>query len=240
MPEKAPRAHGHSYTADEIRALRAGLCRVDPALVIANTVTPEFAWRSRPAGFAGLLRLVAEQQVSVASAAAIWKRIEEGLGSVTAATVLAAGEERMRTLGLSKPKARYAVEIARAEQEGRIDFASLADAGDDDAVAALTTLIGIGRWTAEAFLIGAYGRTDFFPAADIALQEAVRIVDGLAVRPTEKELYARAERWKPYRAVAAHLLWGFYTAMKTGAVNITPPPVQSAPVAAPRAARKRR
>jgi DNA-3-methyladenine glycosylase II len=240
MPTKAPRAHGHSYTADEIRALRADLCRVDPALVVADEVTPAFAWRSRPAGYAGLLRLIAEQQVSVASAAAIWKRIEEGLGEVTAARVIAAGPERMRELGLSKPKARYAVEIAHAEQEGRIDFAALAEADDDEAVSKLTALIGIGRWTAEAFLIGAYGRTDFFPAADIALQEAVRVVDGLATRPTEKELYARAERWKPYRAVAAHLLWGFYTAVKTGAVDVSLPSAQTAPVAAPHAARKRR
>jgi DNA-3-methyladenine glycosylase II len=240
MPRTPPRPHGHGYTADEIRALRADICRADPALAPADKLVPEFAWRSRPATYAGLLKLVAEQQVSVASAAAIWKRIEEGLGTVTPNKVLAAGIERMRELGLSKPKARYAVEIAQAAIDGRIDFKALATLDDDAAVAALTSLIGIGRWTAEAFLIGAYGRTDFFPAADIALQEAARLIDGGERRPTEKELYARAEQWKPYRALAAHILWAFYTAVKTGAVAFTPPPVRSAPAAGRRAARKPR
>lgn len=215
MLPNTPRPHGHSYTADELRALRAELVALDPALSVANDVVPDFAWRSRPANFAGLLHLVAEQQVSLPSAAAIWKRIQEGLGEVSASTVLAAGEERMRELGLSKPKARYAVALAHAEQEGRIDFNALAHMDDDEAVASLTALLGIGRWTAEAFLIGAYGRTDFFPAADIALQEAARLIDGQEHRPTEKELYARAERWKPFRAVAAQLLWGYYTAQKS-------------------------
>jgi DNA-3-methyladenine glycosylase II len=218
MPD-APRPHGHSYTADELRALRAELVRLDPSLAAANAAVPEFAWRSRPAAFSGLLHLVAEQQVSLASAAAIWKRIQEGLSEVTAHTVLAAGEERMRELGMSKPKARYAVALAQAENEGRLDFAALAHADDDTAVATLTALLGIGRWTAEAFLIGAYGRTDFFPAADIALQEAARLIDGLEQRPTEKELYVRAERWKPFRAVAAQILWGYYSATKSGATK---------------------
>lgn len=215
MLPNTPRPHGHSYTADELRALRAELVALDPALSVANDVVPDFAWRSRPADFSGLLHLVAEQQVSLPSAAAIWKRIQEGLGEVSANTVLAAGEERMRELGLSKPKARYAVALANAEKEGRIDFNALAHVDDDAAVASLTALLGIGRWTAEAFLIGAYGRTDFFPAADIALQEAARLIDGQERRPTEKELYARAERWKPFRAVAAQLLWGYYTAQKS-------------------------
>lgn len=237
MP-KASRPHGHSYTADELRALRAELVRLDPSLAVANAAVPEFAWRSRPANFSGLLHLVAEQQVSLASAAAIWKRIQEGLHEVTANAVIGAGEERMRELGMSKPKARYAVALAHAEQEGRIDFAALAGMDDNEAVASLTTLLGIGRWTAEAFLIGAYGRTDFFPAADIALQEAARLVDGGEHRPTEKELYARAERWKPFRAVAAQMLWGYYSAVKNG--TAIPPPVHTAPAAGRRAARKPR
>ncbi|MGN6478907.1 DNA-3-methyladenine glycosylase family protein [Luteibacter sp.] len=237
MP-KASRPHGHSYTADELRALRAELVRLDPSLAVANAAVPEFAWRSRPANFSGLLHLVAEQQVSLASAAAIWKRIQEGLHEVTASAVIDAGEERMRELGMSKPKARYAVALARAEQEGRIDFAALAGMDDNEAVASLTALLGIGRWTAEAFLIGAYGRTDFFPAADIALQEAARLVDGGEHRPTEKELYTRAERWKPFRAVAAQMLWGYYSAVKNG--TAIPPPVHTAPAAGRRAARKPR
>lgn len=239
MPETS-RPHGHSYTADELRAFRAELVRLDPALAIANAAVADFAWRSRPANFSGLLHLIAEQQVSIASAAAIWKRIEEGLGEVTAGAVIAAGEERMRELGMSKPKARYAVALAQAEKEGRVDFAALAHKDDNDAVTALTALLGIGRWTAEAFLIGAYGRTDFFPAADIALQEAARMVDGLEHRPSEKELYARSERWKPYRALAAQILWGYYTAVKNGSVAFTPPPVHNAPAAGRRAARKPR
>ena len=170
-----------------------------------------------PGGFAGLARFVVDQQVSLASAAAIWARVEAGLGEVTSARVLA-HEEGLAGLGLSRPKIRYLLALATAERDGRIDLAALPSLDDQAAIAALTSLTGIGRWTAEVYLMFCEGRMDVFPAADIALQEAMRWVDRADGRPGEKAAYARAELWRPYRSVAAHLLWAGYRAVKAGEV----------------------
>ena len=155
----------------------------------------------------------------MASAAAIWARVETGLGTVTAERVLE-HEARLEGLGLSRPKIRYLHALAAAEREGRIDFAALPALDDAAAIAALTSLTGIGRWTAEVYLMFCEGRLDVFPAADIALQEAMRWVDRAEVRPGEKAAYARAEIWRPYRSVAAHLLWAAYRAVKAGELKL--------------------
>lgn len=182
---------------------------------------PIFDWRTRIGGFEGLFRMIVEQQVSLASAAAIWKRTVDGLeGVVTPQAVLARDIETLRSFGLSGQKARYAHEIARAQTEGRIDFDHLGRLSDAEATAALVAIKGVGRWTAETFLMFCEGRTDVFPAGDIALQEAMRWADGAALRPNEKQAYIRAERWAPHRSVAAHLLWGWYGAVKRGEIAL--------------------
>ena len=204
---------------DLIHAAREALVRIDPALARAHAQTPAFEWRTRPGGFEGLFHMIVDQQVSVAAAAAIWARVCGGLnGDVTPRRVLATDIETLRGFGLSIQKARYGHEIARAHVEGLIDFDHLETLSDDAAIARLTAIKGVGKWTAETFLMFCEGRLDVFPGGDIALQEAMRWVDGAPLRPREKEAYLRAEAWRPYRGVAAHLLWGWYGAAKRGEI----------------------
>jgi len=200
-----------------IAAARAHLAASDSAFARLDTATPAFEWRTRPGGFAGLVRMIVEQQVSTASAAAIWARVESGLGEVAPAAVLALEEEGLKGFGLSGPKARYARALAEAAAAG-LDFETLRDLPDDEAVQILTSIRGIGRWTAEVYLMFCEGRLDVFPGGDIALQEAMRWADGGAVRPNEKAAYQRAEAWRPYRSVAAHLLWACYGGVKRGEI----------------------
>ena len=201
-----------------LQAAREALAAADPALMQAHEQTPVFEWRTRPGGFEGLFRMIVEQQVSVASAAAIWKRVEDGMGEMTPQALLAHEVETLRGWGLSGQKARYGREIALAHIEGRIDPAQLRALDDAAAVAALTAIKGVGRWTAEIYLMFCEGRTDLFPGGDIALQEAIRWADLSDTRPNEKQTYARSEIWRPHRSVAAHLLWAWYGGVKRGEI----------------------
>lgn len=204
--------------AADIAQAREVLAALDPALARAHAVTPVFEWRLRPSGFAALLKLVVEQQVSIASAAAIWGRLQAGLGEVSPEAVLQCGEDGLRAFGFSRQKARYALAMAGADLAGTIDFAGLRALDDEDAISALTRLHGIGRWTAQTYLLFSEGRLDIFPAGDVALQHGLRMAAGLEAKPAEAELHARAEAWRPFRGVAAHLLWGYYGAVRRGEV----------------------
>ena len=207
------------WTPVEIAAAREALIDLDPALTRAHVQTPEFDWRVRTGGFEGLFHMIVDQQVSVASAAAIWARVATGLeGAVTPERVLATDISVLRGFGLSIQKATYGHEIARAQVEGRIDFDHLERLSDEEAIARLVAIKGVGKWTAETFLMFCEGRRDVFPGGDIALQEAIRWADGATLRPNEKQAWARAEIWRPHRSVAAHLLWGWYGAVKRGEV----------------------
>jgi len=201
-------------TADALVEARKHLAAADPALAAIEAVTPPFAWRVGLGGFPGLLKMVVQQQVSLASAAAIWARVEAGLPEMTPEAVLEHEDAHLLSLGLSRPKARYARAIAEAHVSGACDFEALPGLPDEEAVAALTAITGIGRWTAEVYLMFTQGRLDMFPGGDVALQEAMRWMDRADVRPNEKQAYRRAEPWRPYRGVAAHLLWACYSAVK--------------------------
>lgn len=166
--------------------------------------------------------MIVGQQVSTASAHAIWARVRAGLGEITPETAAAAGQARLLTLGLSRPKARYIFGIAEAFLENRHGIDRLDELDDAEALAALTSLVGIGRWSAEVFLMFCEGRTDLFPTGDVALREALRWLDGLAERPDESAAGARAAVWTPHRSTAAHLLWAWYGAVRKGA--LPPPP----------------
>ena len=224
-----PAAPGDGFWSTVIRAApltfgqnrdaRAHLAALDPAIAVIEARTPQFAWRIRERGFAGLLKLMVEQQVSLASAAAIWARLEEGLGEVSPGAVLACDDVALQRLGLSRPKVRYARAIAQAHVSGLFDPEDLSQQNDEEAAATLLSIQGIGRWTAETYLMFCEGRLDVFPGGDLALQEAIRWMDGAQARPTEKQAYKRAEIWKPYRAVAAHLLWRCYGAVKKGEMS---------------------
>ncbi|TAJ67538.1 DNA-3-methyladenine glycosylase [Brevundimonas sp.] len=212
------------YWLDDIDAARRTLVEIDPALARAHALTPAFAWRRRVGGFEGLFHMIVDQQVSLASAAAIWARVEAGLGGeVTPERVLATPIESLRGFGLSIQKATYGHEIARAQVDGRIDFDHLERLSDGEAITKLVAIKGVGKWTAETFLMFCEGRRDVFPGGDIALQEAMRWTDGATLRPTEKQAYARAEIWRPHRSVAAHLLWGWYGAVKRGEIALETP-----------------
>ena len=207
-------------SADDLRLARAELVRLDPALARLDRATPDFEWRLRPGGFAGLVKMVIEQQVSIAAAASIWNRFATGLGEITPERVLGHDEEGLKQFGLSRPKARYVLAIAQAQTSGTIDFAKIASLDDAEAIAALTALKGVGRWTAETYLMFCHGRLDVFPGGDVALQEALRWADNALERPNEKQAYLRAEAWQPYRGVAAHLLWRCYGGGKRGEIGL--------------------
>ncbi|WP_306002395.1 DNA-3-methyladenine glycosylase 2 family protein [Brevundimonas sp. C43] len=210
-------------TPDDIAAARQALVAADPALVRVDAQTPPLEWRLRVGGFEGLFRMIVEQQVSVASAASVWARLREGMGGITPELLLAHDLDQLRGMGLSRQKATYGQGIARAQIAGEIDLEHLANLDDEAAIASLTALKGVGLWTAEAYLMMCEGRLDVFPGGDVALQEAIRWADGAEERPDQKGAYARAEVWRPYRAVATHLLWAWYTGVKRGEIALDAP-----------------
>jgi len=205
-------------TDAEIQTARRALAKIDPLLAKADALVPQTSWRVREGGFEGLVHQIVAQQVSIASAAAIWARFKEGLGgTLTPEGVLAADDAQMRAFGLSRQKIRYARAIAEAAPL----FAELPGLPDDEAARRLTAITGVGRWTAETYLLFSEGRLDFFPAGDVALQEGYRLLEGADARTGEKALYAVAEAWRPYRGVAALLLWGYYGVMRQRATEAT-------------------
>ena len=160
-------------------------------------------------GFAALLRAIVGQQVSVASARAIWARLE-GAGLTEAGAMAAASDDDLRAAGLSRQKARY----GRALAQAGIDFNGLRAVPDAEVVRTLTAVPGIGVWTAEIYAMFALGRADVFAPGDLALQEAARMLFVLEKRPTDKGLRAMAESWSPWRSVAARILWAYYRVAK--------------------------
>ncbi len=182
----------------------------DPALgdVVAAWGAPP-RWK-RPQGFATLVLLILEQQVSLASAKATFARLEERAGAVEPGAILALGEERMKEAGLSRQKARYVHGLAEAVTAGTVDFRKLGRADDEAVRAALIPVKGIGDWTVDIYLLSALQRPDVWPARDLALQEAARAVRGLDARPDEAAMHEIGEAWRPWRSVAARILWHHY------------------------------
>ena len=165
--------------------------------------------RLRDDGFAQLLSAIVSQQVSTASAAAIWARMEAA-GAVEPVAVLAAGDEGLRTLGLSRQKIRYAQALAQAG----IDYAALRDAPSGEVISTLTAVPGIGPWTAEIYAMFSLGRADVFAPGDLALQEAAKDLFQLPERPKERPFRDMAQAWAPWRSVAARILWAYYRVIK--------------------------
>ena len=170
---------------------------------------PPPLWAREP-GFATLVLLILEQQVSLASALAAFNRLEASIGAETPAGVLALSEEELRRVGFSRQKSGYARALATAIQSGVFDPGHLADLDDDGVRAALTSLKGIGPWTAEIYLLMVLRRPDAWPVGDLALAAAAQQVKRLTQRPTPADLLALAETWRPWRAVAARMLWHHY------------------------------
>jgi DNA-3-methyladenine glycosylase II len=195
--------------ADLDRAI-AGLIDADArfAAVLAQAGRP--ALRRRPDGFAGLASIVVSQQLSTASARAIWERLNRTFDPFDHEAVLRARGSRLARCGLSASKIRTLKAIAKAIDRGELDLAALAGKPADEAHAALTALHGIGPWTADIYLLFCLGHADAWPAGDLALQEATRLVLALNARPSSKEMGPLAERWRPWRGAAACMLWTYY------------------------------
>jgi len=170
--------------------------------------------RRRPGGFAGLASIIVSQQLSTASAAAIWGRLSAAFDPLEPDAVRRARTARLQRVGLSAPKIRTLKAIAKAVESGAIDFDALGAMSADDAHRMLTAVHGIGPWTADIYLLVCLGHADAWPAGDLALQEAIRLAFALDLRPTVKDMVSLAEPWRPWRGVAARLLWAYYRAAK--------------------------
>jgi len=197
-------------TAASIRNQVEALAALEPAFaeVVELRGIPEP--RSSTPGAHTLLRTIFGQQVSVAAARSMWAKLEAAYGSPPGlAAILEASDEELRAAGISRQKAGYARSLSQLVLSGELDLAAL-PADDEEAIALLTRIKGIGRWSAEIYLLFAEGRGDVWPAGDLAVQIEVGRLLGLSERPAEKHLRDIAERWRPYRGAAAILAWHSY------------------------------
>lgn len=195
--------------AQHLAALLAADLRLQP---IAERAGPFEIRRTAP-GFAGLAKVICGQQLSVASAGAIWVRFEALPGALEPEGYLALSEEAVRGAGFSLGKYRTLRGVAEAVADGALDFETLEALPAEQAVARLVELKGVGPWTSEIYLMFCAGHPDIFPAGDLALQKAVAHALGLGGRPAPRELIELARPWAPYRATAALLFWRYYAAL---------------------------
>ena len=203
---------------DSEAALAAGakaLARLDPVMRRLMRQGAKPPLRKREPGFEGLARIITGQQLSTASAGAIWARLAARFPQMHAEEVASAPDEDLRAVGLSVAKIRTLRAIAAAIADGSLPIGTLHELPADDAHALLTAVKGIGPWTADIYLLFCLGHPDAFPAGDLALQEAARLAYGLEGRPKEKDFIALAERWRPWRGVAAKVLWAYYRLAKS-------------------------
>lgn len=202
------------HTQADLETALAQLIVIDPRLKPIAEKAGAFNLRRREAGYAGLCAIVCGQQLSTASAAAIRDRLFAAFDPFHHDAVRKARTDRLKRLGLSAPKIKAIREIGKAVAEGHIDLNAVGDMDADDAHAALTALHGVGPWTADIYLLFCLGHADAFPSGDLAVQEAARIAFNLRKRPDAKALAKIAEAWRPWRGVAAHLLWAYYHVVK--------------------------
>ncbi|KRC80443.1 DNA-3-methyladenine glycosylase family protein [Sphingomonas sp. Root241] len=194
----------------QIKSAIDALARVEPAFAVALERAGYPQPRIRDRGYETLLRTIVGQQVSVAAAQSIWNKLAAALGDLTdPGTVASASDETLRAAGLSRQKVSYARSLAEEVTSGRLGLASL-PADDEEAIAALTRIKGIGRWSAEIYLLFAEGRPDIWPAGDLAVQIEIGRILGHAERPSEKMLREWSAPWSPHRGAAAIFAWHHY------------------------------
>jgi DNA-3-methyladenine glycosylase II len=212
--KKAPAAPDGLITTDaDLRDGVKALRRKCAHMRTAHDLAGHPPLRRRPGGFDGIVRIINGQQLSVASAAAIYGRVAATIQPLTAKRLLAASDETLRGCGLSRPKIKTLRAVASAVVAG-LDLDGLATLPEAEAIAQLTAVSGIGPWTADIYLMFCVGRRDVFASGDLALQIAAQMVMGLEARPTAREMAEIAERWSPWRTVAAGLLWAYYAEAK--------------------------
>ncbi|MES1971412.1 MAG: DNA-3-methyladenine glycosylase 2 family protein [Pseudomonadota bacterium] len=199
-------------TTEQLRTALDALCQREPAFAAAIERAGYPPPRIRARGYATLLRTIVGQQVSTKAAESVWRKLEGIVGSLDEpANIARATDEQLREAGLSRQKASYARSLADEVTSGRLDLANL-PADDEEAIAALVRIKGIGRWSAEVYLLFAEGRTDIWPAGDLAVQIEVGRILGHAERPSEKLTRDLAEAWRPHRGAAAIFAWHHYGA----------------------------
>jgi DNA-3-methyladenine glycosylase II len=204
----------HIHTETDLDAALVALTAADPRFAELLAAAGRPPLRRRPDGYAGLAAIICAQQLSTASADAIWTRLAAAFDPLDPASMLRARSARLARLGLSAAKIRALKAIARAVVRGDLELAALGQLAADDAHAALTKMHGIGPWTADIYLLSCLGHADAWPAGDLALQEAARMAFGFRARPTAKRMISLAEPWRPWRGVAARMLWTYYRAVK--------------------------
>ena len=202
-------------TEDDIQQGLAALIAADSRLAAIADFAGDIPLRRRAADFEGLAQIITGQQVSTASAAAIFKRLTALVSPLTADQLNGFSDEDLAGAGLSKPKIRTLRAVSAACGTG-LDLAGLAEAPAETAHARLCEIKGIGRWTADIFLLFCAGHPDIFPSGDLALQIAVRDALDLSEKPAPKELDVIASDWAPNRAIAARLFWAWYRERKQG------------------------
>lgn len=202
------------HTQGGLEAGLAELIKLDPRLGPVAEFAGAFTLRRREGGYAGLCAIVCGQQVSVASAAAMRDRLFAAFEPFHHDAIRAARADKLKRLGLSNAKIKSIKEIGKAVGSGAIDLNAVGEMDADAAHALLTALHGVGPWTADIYLLFCLGHADAFPAGDLAVQEAARLALGLRKRPDAKALNKIAEAWRPWRGVAAHLMWGYYHVVK--------------------------
>ncbi|EIZ79759.1 HhH-GPD [Novosphingobium sp. Rr 2-17] len=197
-------------TGDELKSGLDAIAQAEPAMAQAIERCGYPEPRIRPTGYATLLRTIVGQQVSVAAAASVWARLEALLGDDLAPeTLLAAEFEALRGCGLSRQKQGYARSLCELVIAGSLDFDAL-PLDDEEAIDLLVKIKGIGRWSAEIYLLFAEGRPDIWPAGDLAVQAGLHKILSLDARPSERETRALAEAWRPHRGAAAIFTWHCY------------------------------
>jgi DNA-3-methyladenine glycosylase II len=204
----------HIHTEADLDLALAALGKADPRFLKLMATAGRPPLRRRADGFAGLAAIIVSQQLSTASASAIWGRLAAAFDPLTPEAIIGARPARLARVGLSAPKIRALKAIARAVARGDLALAALGELAAEEAHLALTAVHGIGPWTADIYLLSCLGHGDAWPAGDLALQEAARLAFGLPVRPTAKEMVPLAERWRPWRSVAARVLWNYYRSVK--------------------------
>jgi DNA-3-methyladenine glycosylase II len=202
------------HTEADLQAGLAQLVLADPRLLPVVEKAGAFSLRRREAGYAGLCAIVCGQQLSTAAAATIRDRLFAAFDPFHHDAVRAARTDKLKRLGLSAAKVKSVKEIGKAVAKGHIDLTAVGNMDADVAHATLTALHGVGPWTADIYLLFCLGHADAFPSGDLAVQESARIAFGLRKRPDAKALTKMAEAWRPWRGVAAHLLWAYYHAVK--------------------------
>lgn len=201
-------------TIEDVETGLEALLQLDPRLQVIRDYAGQLPLRRNPAGFESLASIIVGQQVSIASAAAIWARFKQHIDPLTPENYLEQGAEVWKLTGLSRPKQKTFQHLSAALIEGQLDLPSLTTMPVDDAMAQLTAIHGIGPWTAEVYLLFAEGHVDIFPSGDVALQEAVARAFGFDSRPSAKELSLLAKDWSPWRGIAARLFWAYYAASR--------------------------